>query len=67
MKISILLRTQDYRGDHCADVAIAVEPVENETVRELAQRLLPDNRTGSIEVIEIRRVAMPNEDLKNAR
>ncbi len=36
--ISILLRTSDYRGDHAAEVTIALEPVEGETVEALLTR-----------------------------
>ena len=40
MKLSILLHTKDYRGDHSADVCIAHEPMHEETVEHLAERLL---------------------------
>ena len=52
MKLSILLRTRDHRGDHDADVAIAFEPRPGETVEELAKRVFSEGRT--IEVIELR-------------
>jgi len=56
MKLNILLKTADYRGDHAADVAVALDPVPGETVEELVQRsgmLSLDSRKGP-EVIEIR-------------
>ena len=40
MKVSIIHKTTSYRGDHDAEVSIAIEPKENETVEELADRLL---------------------------
>lgn len=39
MKIVAILRTQDYRGDHSADVEIAVEPHDGESVQEFADRI----------------------------
>ena len=56
MKLSILLRTTDYRGDHAADVCIAYEVKDGETVQQLAERLLKDEsyiRRGA-KVVEIR-------------
>lgn len=40
MTVAILLRTQEYRGDHSADVVIAEELLAGETVEALAERLL---------------------------
>ena len=40
LQISCLLRTMDYRGDHSADVAIAVVVEPGETVETLVKRLL---------------------------
>ncbi|HWR21009.1 MAG TPA: hypothetical protein VN444_04015 [Verrucomicrobiae bacterium] len=42
MKLSILLRTQEFRGDHSADVLQAHDLLEGETVEALAGRLLQD-------------------------
>jgi len=56
MKLSIMLRTADYRGDHSTDVLIAYDCLPDETVHQLAERLLqpePYVRDGS-KVIEIR-------------
>ena len=50
MKLNILLKTSDYRGDHSADIWVAHEVKPQETVEELAKRLL----TNPQEVIEIR-------------
>lgn len=52
--LNVLLRTSDYRGDHAADVAIAHEVKDDESVLELADRLLADGADG--DWIEIRRV-----------
>lgn len=38
MKIAILLRTSENRGDHAADVSIALEQKENETLEQLIDR-----------------------------
>lgn len=40
MKLSVLLHTSEYRGDHSADVQVAYEVRPRETVEELAKRLL---------------------------
>ena len=40
MKLTCLLRTTDYRGDHSAEVIIPIEIEENETVESLCKRLL---------------------------
>ncbi len=57
MKLSILLRTSDHRGDHAADVLIAHEAIEGETVLQLAHRLLDGKASSAeLEVIEIRRM-----------
>lgn len=61
MKLSILLRTTDYRGDHSADVLIAYDCLPDETVHQLAARLLepePYVRDGA-KVIEIRVIQEP--------
>ena len=52
MEMNILLHTDDYRGDHSADVQIAVKALPGETLEQIAARLLrkPADR------LEIRRV-----------
>ena len=40
MKISVLHFTEDYRGDHIADVCRAVKLKPGETVAELVARLI---------------------------
>lgn len=39
MKISIMLHTADYRGDHSADICRAVEYKQGETIEELCNRV----------------------------
>ena len=39
MKLSIMLRTGDFRGDHTADVCRAVEYMPGETIEHLAKRV----------------------------
>lgn len=62
MKLNILLRTSEYRGDHSADVARAFDPKPEETVEQLVKRVemnkgcRPDAYT---DVLEIR--LMPEE------
>lgn len=51
--LSILHRTDDYRGDHCADVQIAIEPIPGETIEQLIERLRP-TETDCIELRVIR-------------
>ncbi len=53
MKLNILVWTTDYRGDHSADVRIAYEAQENETVQQLAERLLQGSATNVIEIREV--------------
>lgn len=58
MKLSILLRTGDFRADHMADVLIAHDLIEEETVIQLALRLLQKEvyvKDGT-KVIEIREI-----------
>lgn len=58
MKLSIVLRTIDFRGDHAADAFIVHELRNGETVEQLAERLLQKEayiRDGA-KVIEIREV-----------
>lgn len=56
MKLSVLLHTTDYRGDHAADVIIAHEIQPGETVQQLAERLLGNESyiKDGAKVIEIR-------------
>jgi hypothetical protein len=57
MKLSILLLTQDFRGDHATDVGIAYDVLPGETVEHLAERLMSGYpRT---DVIEIRVIQTP--------
>lgn len=58
MKLSIILATQDFRGDHSADVRIAFDPVPGETVEQLIERMvrLNDKPLSPLDVIEIRPV-----------
>ncbi len=57
MKLSIMLHTDDYRGDHGTDVLVAHELEENETVEHLAKRLLFQADKGRyVDKIEIRLV-----------
>jgi hypothetical protein len=48
--VSILVRTSEMRGDHAADVAVAIRPIPNETVGQLISRC----RLTPTDVIEIR-------------
>ena len=50
MKIQVTLVTSDYRGDHAADVRIAYEARDGETVAELVQRVRADKRGDCIEL-----------------
>jgi len=57
--ISIILNTGDFRGDHAADVRVAYELIESETVVELVARLIGRDRSGvsaETESIELRLV-----------
>lgn len=58
MKLSVILKTVDYRGDHITDVSIAYELKVGETVVELAERLLKHNNLirDGVTVIEIREI-----------
>lgn len=60
MRINVLLKSDDYRGDHAADVTIAFAPDPTETIAELVHRIAAKRyRNGSLkptDVIEIRPV-----------
>jgi cellulase/cellobiase CelA1 len=55
-KIDILWRTNVFRGDHSADVAIAVDVDEDYTIGKLCERLLinPDGSVRQTDTIELR-------------
>ena len=40
MEISVIWKTSDYRGDHSADVSIAVKANEDTTIKELIEKTL---------------------------
>ena len=53
-KVSVLLRTSEYRGDHSTDIAVAHDIRPGETVSALVDRLKP----GPSEWIEIRAIVV---------
>jgi hypothetical protein len=55
MRFVYLWKTNFNRGDHFADVQIAVEPHSSETVDEFARRILGAKELG--DVLEIRLIA----------
>lgn len=64
MRLSILLATSVFRGDHHAEVFLAHEPLPGETVAELVARLIPKPSSGyrqeqAEDVIQIRVVLEP--------
>lgn len=56
MKLNILHQTEHFRGDHAADVALAVEPREGETIEELVARTLgcEKNKMRRVAWLEVR-------------
>lgn len=46
MSINCLLSTEDYRGDHSADILVAFDIMENETVESLCNRILANRGNG---------------------
>lgn len=56
MRLSILLKTADYRGDHTTDVAVALDVLPGETVEHLAARAFGHRKymEKEYEVLEIR-------------
>lgn len=60
MKISVLLHSQEHRGDHIAEVMTAHDVKPGETVEQLAERLLC-KFPGAFDRIEIRRVMEPDQ------
>lgn len=58
MKLSVLLKTNEFRGDHAADVTLAYELRPGETVEQLAERIIRQgrNKDAYADVIEIRLV-----------
>ena len=59
MKISCLLRTSEYRGDHASDCTLAVEIQPSETVESLCERLLKSNP--KFDWVELRKSWAQNE------
>ena len=58
MKLSVILRTNEFRGDHAADVSLVYEVKPGETVEQLAARIIREgrNKDAYADVIEIRLV-----------
>lgn len=50
MDVSILHMTSENRGDHAADLAIAVAVRDGETVTQLAERILNGSHYDHIEI-----------------
>jgi len=63
-KISIILKTSDYRGDHSTDIDMACEVVEGETVEDLITRVLPEkgSRKEYHDCIVLRRIVPIGEE-----
>lgn len=58
MKLNILHVTGDYRGDHCADAWVAMDPIHGETVEELVTRAgLNENPYTKGDSVQIRLIA----------
>jgi hypothetical protein len=57
-KVSVILCTTEYRGDHSTDLLLPCTLKEGETVEQLAERLLTDEKEGArfVDKIEIRLV-----------
>jgi len=64
MKLSVILRTSDFRGDHAADVTIAYGVVPGETVEALVQRTIGmrAKEDQHVAVVEIRVLKEPPAD-----
>lgn len=62
MKYVIEEHTEDYRGDHEADVVIAWPPIDNETVIDLILRCLKRDRPQ--DYLVLRRVREETTDEK---
>ena len=56
MKLSIIHRTREYRGDHSADITIAHELRDGKSVENLAERLKLADNAQKGDVIEIRAI-----------
>ena len=56
----ITLVTDQYRGDHSADVRLAVNVINGETVDQLVSRVFTDKPTDVLEIRLIR--AMPGKE-----
>jgi len=55
MKLNILVRTSDYRGERADPVAVAIQPKANETVDALANRVFAKKQHNAcVDWIEIR-------------
>ncbi len=63
MKVSIMLVTTDYRGDHSADVRIAYELQADESVDHLVKRLLSSGSASrKVDYIELRIIEEASHD-----
>jgi hypothetical protein len=58
MKFAVTLVTSDYRGDHSADVSLAFESQERETVEDLLKRVGLLNVNDHVEI----RLSRANHD-----
>jgi hypothetical protein len=56
MKLNILVKTSDYRGDHAADISVAIDVEENTSIKDLCQKVHDkfDSNHNRIDCIEIR-------------
>lgn len=64
MNISCLWQTSEYRGDHSADLQIAVEVFENETVKELMSRIL---KGSYVDYLELRLIQPESGDKRTTK
>lgn len=49
IKLQFTLITSEYRGDHAADIRIAIEPRDGETIDAMLERILRKNHCDHIE------------------
>ena len=61
MKLSIIHRTREYRGDHSADITIVHELRKGESIEDLAERLKLANGAREGVEIEIRAIVRDDE------
>lgn len=61
MNLNIILSTSEYRGDHNADVSVALAHIPGETIDQLVRRSMMDSPTDSLIIRIVRPVTTQDQ------